>query len=344
MIKIKDYARQIDELHEQGFCAIEISKKLGLTYSQPVYNYFKKKGWERLTREEYTFSRQYQVNEHFFDAIDTEEKAYVFGFICADGHIDTKHHRIVIALQQTDVELLQKIRSVMDSSHPIVEHIQKRNPYTKANHLITEQACISINGKDLIEPLIRVGLNSRKTYTLNGSEISIVPKHLIRHFLRGYFDGDGNIVWGKEYSSGKKYIISVCGNKDFLENTFQKYFPSINVLSKDKVSKQCYTWRVSGKLKVLEFLNYLYADSTIYLERKYKTYKYAMWSFKTGLIAGNSYFINLIEGQSAANPLVKCWRQVQRLMDETFPNPYGEEYNSNTNAQQPDEFQVEDIV
>ena len=344
MIKIKDYAQQIDALHEQGFCAVDISRKLGLTYSQPIYNYFKKKGWKRLTREEYSLSRQYQVNEQFFKTIDTEEKAYVFGFICADGHIDTKFHRIVIALQQGDLELLQKIKNAMNSTHPIVEHIQKRNPYTKANHLITEQACISINGKDLIQPLIDVGLDSRKTYTLNGSEISKVPEHLIRHFLRGYFDGDGSITWGKQYTSGKKYLINVCGNKDFLEKTFQKYFPSNNALYKDKAAKQCYNWKLSDKLKILEFLNYLYADSTIYLERKYKTYKYAMWSFKTGLIAGNSYFINLIEGQSAANPLVKCWRQVQRLMDETFLNPYGEEYNSDTNAQQLEEIQVEDIV
>ena len=60
-----------------------------------------------------------------------------------------------------------------------------------------------------------------------------------------------------------------------------------------------------------------------------------MWSCKTELIAGNSYFIKLIEGQSAANPLVKCLRQVQRLVDETILNPYEErsiEYNSATNA------------
>lgn len=61
-----------------------------------------------------------------------------------------------------------------------------------------------------------------------------------------------------------------------------------------------------------------------------------MWSYKTELIAGNSYFIELIKGQSAANPLVKCLRQVQRLADETILNPYEEgniEYNSATNAQ-----------
>ena len=47
----------------------------------------------------------------------------------------------------------------------------------------------------------------------------------------------------------------------------------------------------------------------------------------------------MIEGQSAANPLVKCLWQVQRLADETILNPYEDgdiEYNSATNAQHPE--------
>ena len=60
-----------------------------------------------------------------------------------------------------------------------------------------------------------------------------------------------------------------------------------------------------------------------------------MWSFKTELIAGNSYFSDLLKGQPAANPLIKSLRQVQRLADETITNPFEEgiEYNSATNAQ-----------
>ena len=344
MLNIKDYAEQINCLHEKGYTALDISKKLGFKYCQPVYNYFIKMGWNRLDRLEYPSNTKYEADQNFFSIIDTEEKAYVFGFICADGHVCQKTKRITIAVKQTDIDILTKIKTALKSTHPIKEHIQKKNPYTGANHLILEQASISINGKVLVEPLIALGVCGKKTYTLNGSEVSVVPDTLIRHFLRGYFDGDGNVLWGKQYSSGKKYNINVCGNKDFLENTFQKYFPSDNKLYKDKQAKQCWSWKLSDKYKVLEFLHYLYHDATIYLDRKYKVYKYALWSCKTGLIAGNSYFINLIKGQSAANPLVKCWRQVQRLMDETFPNPYEEEYNSNTNAQHLDEIQDEDIV
>jgi hypothetical protein len=94
------------------------------------------------------------------------------------------------------------------------------------------------------------------------------------------------------------------------------------------------------------FLAFLYNDAKIYLQRKYNIYQYAMWSFKTELIAGNSYFIELMKGQSAANPLVKCLRQVQRLADETIKNPFEDssiEYNSATNAQHLDNLS-EDIV
>ena len=44
MLKIKDYATQIENLYIEGKSAIEIAKILNFKYPQPVYNYFKKKG------------------------------------------------------------------------------------------------------------------------------------------------------------------------------------------------------------------------------------------------------------------------------------------------------------
>ena len=335
MLKISDYATQIEALHEEGKTAFEIFKLLHFKYPQPVYNYFKKKGWSTLSRNDYTYSTKYIVDNTFFDVIDTEEKAYILGFICADGHIDSKGYRITIALQDSDFKILENIRECMQSNHPIVRHIQCKNPYSKSSRLILEQCSLSINGKRLVEPLINMGIAGKKTYTLDENILSFIPDNLIRHFLRGYFDGDGNITWRKHYSSGFKYLVQVAGNRKFLLNSFQKYFPSNCNLYKYKTSKQCYVWKVANKQKVLEFLNYLYKGAKIYLDRKYKIYKYAMWACKTELIAGNSYFIELLKGQSAANPLVKCLRQVQRLADETIKNPFEEEieYNSATNAQ-----------
>ena len=337
MLKISDYSEQIDQMHSQGMSAFDIAKALNFKYMQPVYNYFKKQGWERTKRENYKRNTLYTVNSNFFKKIDTEEKAYIIGFIAADGHIDAKSYRLTIALKDSDYQLLEKIRTAMQSTHPIKRGILKENPYKKTENKILKQCSISVNGKNLIQPLIDMGLSGKKTYTLNGMLIKYVPDNLIRHFLRGYFDGDGSVTWGKEYSSGFKYIIQVCGNESFLNESFQKYFPSNCSLYKDKYSKQCCTWKIANKKEVLKFLIYIYNDAHIYLDRKYLIYKYALWSFKTELIAGNSDFIDTIKGQSAAKPLIKSLREVQRLADETILNPFegdGIEYNSATNAQQ----------
>lgn len=348
MLKITDYAEQINALHAEGKYALEISKLLGFKYSQPVYNYFKKKGWLNLTKDEYPRHATYGVDKTFFNNIDTEEKAYILGFICADGHVNANQHRISITLKDSDYRMLEKIRDAMHSTHPIKRNIVHDNPYTKSENAILYQCSISINGKSLVQPLINMGISGKKTYTLNSSIMNYIPENLVRHFLRGYFDGDGCISWDRRYSYGNKTVIKVAGNLEFLQGSFNKYFPTNCTLRLYKKSKQCYEYTIQNKKEVMKFLNYLYANSKIYLDRKYKLYKYAMWSFKTELIAGNSYFSSLLEGQSAANPLVKCLRQVQRLADETIKNPFEEEieYNSATNAQH-QELQTnpdEDIV
>lgn len=147
---------------------------------------------------------------------------------------------------------------------------------------------LRVNSIYLTEPLINMGLGGNKTYSLTSNILQYVPKYLIRDFLRGYFDGDGNVFFGKKYDSGIKYTINVCGNKDFLLGSFQRYFPTTNKLYKDLYSKCCYTWKISAKNKVLKFLHYLYYNSSICLSRKYLVYRKAMCSCKTGLIAGNS--------------------------------------------------------
>lgn len=348
MLKIDDYTDKINTLHAEGKNVIEIQKILGLKYPQPIYNYFKKMRWERLPKSKIPHKTKYDIDSDFFKNINTEEKAYILGFICADGHISVDSYRIMIEIMDSDYKLLESIKDAMKSTHPIKRHIRYNNPYKKFKRPITENCKLVMNGKELIKPLQEMGLDNHKTYSLNAEIMKYIPQNLVRHFLRGYFDGDGNVTWGKHYSSGYKYIINVCGNKEFLENSFQKYFPSNCKLYHDKKSKQCYSWKVANKKDVLKFLNYIYKDAKIFLERKFKIYQYAICSFKTELIAGNSYFIELIKGQSAANPLIKCLRQVQRLADETIKNPFEEEieYNSATNAQH-QELQInldEDIV
>ena len=283
MLNIKDYQEEITKLYQEGKTAKEISSLLEFKYHQPVYNYFKKMGWGRTGK---TGKRIYKVDENFFKCINTEEKAYILGFICADGHIEKDRLNITVSIKDRDI--LEKIRCAMHSNHPIKE-IQRTNPYKKTNRKILILSELMIGSVELVKSLFNMGLTTNKTYTLNGDILKYIPKYLIRDFLRGYFDGDGNVFFGRRYSSGYKYNINICGNEDFLLKSFQVYFPSNNKLYKDLYSKQCYVWKISQKDKVRDFMYYLYYNSSISLQRKYNEFRKIMWACKTGLIAGNSH-------------------------------------------------------
>ena len=283
MLNIKDYQEEITKLYQEGKTAKEISSLLGFKYPQPVYNYFKKMGWERTGK---TGKRVYKVDENFFKCINTEEKAYILGFICADGHIEKDRLNITVSIKDRDI--LEKIRYAMHSNHPIKE-VQRTNPYKKTNRENLILSELMIGSVELVKPLFNMGLTTNKTYTLNGDILKYIPKYLIRDFLRGYFDGDGNVFFGRRYSSGYKYNVNICGNEDFLLKSFQVYFPSNNKLYKDLYSRQCYVWKISQKYKVRDFMYYLYYNSSIFLQRKYNEFRKIMWACKTGLIAGNSY-------------------------------------------------------
>ena len=295
MLNIRDYQEKIDILYQEGKTAKEISSLLGLKYHQPVYNYFRKKGWERNGK---SGKRIYNVNENFFKCINTEKKAYILGFICADGHIEKD--RLVITVSVKDKDILEKIKKALNSNHPIKE-VKRENPYQNTDRKKLSLLELKVNSVELVKPLFIMGLTTNKTYTLDSSILKYIPKYLMRDFLRGYFDGDGNVFFGVRYISGYKYNINVCGNEDFLLNSFQTYFPSKNKLYKDLYSKQCYVWKISQKDKVKDFMYYLYFNSSIFLQRKYNEFRKIMWSCKTGLIAGNSHSACIAEGQSAAN-------------------------------------------
>lgn len=268
MLKTSNYKNQILELYSQGMLPVEIAQKLNFKYHQPVYNLLIK---ENVFKKQRFPKGVYTLDKTFFQEINTEEKAYVLGFLCADGHI--AYNRIKITLSTQDIDHLEKIKLVL-SSNAKLKFNQRPNPYLKGKPFC-DMVTVSFNSIELVIPLLQAGITSNKTYTLSSDILKIVPEVLVRHFLRGYFDGDGNVLYGKQYSSGTKYNINICGNKEFLLGTFQKYFPSTNALYFEKKSKQTHVWKLSSKEKVEQFLDYLYKDATIYLDRKYLIYKNA---------------------------------------------------------------------
>ena len=96
-----------------------------------------------------------------------------------------------------------------------------------------------------------------------------VPKKLLRHFIRGYFDGDGWFT-----NTENCFQVGLIGTESFIEG----FLDSIEIENKN--NKIFDVHRENGAKRyvfsaykdVLNFLNWIYKDSTIYLDRKYENY------------------------------------------------------------------------
>ncbi len=74
---------EINRLYQEGISLTKIGQQLGI-HRKALTRLFKKNQVE--SRKGFSYARKYNLEEHYFDIIDTEDKAYMLGFIYADGN------------------------------------------------------------------------------------------------------------------------------------------------------------------------------------------------------------------------------------------------------------------
>ncbi len=195
------------------------------------------------------------LNESFFDVIDNEEKAYMTGFLMADGYvIEQKRGRSNtwgITLQTQDKYMLEKFRDLIGCDNKLG---YSRNEYV-----------LVVSSEHMVEQLAKYNIVPRKCKTISFPYHTIDVK-LYRHVIRGIFDGDGCI-------SGN--ICSFYGN-DTLVSEIQSILNKEIGIRKNKIYKNdssvC-VFSFSSKKDVQAFYHYIYDNSTIYLTRKKDRFK-----------------------------------------------------------------------
>lgn len=203
--------------------------------------------------------RQYNVNDSYFHIIDSEDKAYWLGFLYADGYI-TGENRIGLSLASTDLAHIEKFKASISSESPI------NNYETETAYGLAKYSRIIVSSKEMYLDLISHGLIERKTDHIT-FPVNSIPEELVNHFIRGYFDGDGCMSGLKK----ETYAIKICGTESILRS-FESFLPI------DKKERKLYqrnegqvvkSLDISGKNQLVNCINYLYKNATIFLDRKY---------------------------------------------------------------------------
>lgn len=220
---------------------------------------------KRIGVEVINYQNKSRVNHKIFDSIDTEEKAYWLGFIYADGNISHTGNRFEMRLSMKDENHMKKFSIFIGNENKYRSGICNGNKFVH----------FSVRNKHLWNTLNSYGCTPRKSLTLEFPDERIFKsKDLIRHFIRGYFDGDGSVSWCKHglLSNGDiKYVenVSFVGTNVFLEkiNKFLGYNFKIRNKSSKNYQNKAFQISATNK-KAREILHKLYDNSTIYLDRK----------------------------------------------------------------------------
>lgn len=198
-----------------------------------------------------------EIDNTFFDEWN-EKSAYWLGFIFADGHLSMDNN---FDLCIKDKEHLEKFKTDLKSNHKISKKCVKGNEYYR----------ISFRDKILGSRLKELGVNPNKTYDW---KIPDIPKEYIRHFIRGLYDGDGNLNLKKTKGTCSFRIVSYVETvledlKNIIQNEIQIEESHIRIYN---YSYRVPELNVSSTKAVQSLLDWLYKDSTIYLDRKYNKY------------------------------------------------------------------------
>ncbi len=209
---------------------------------------------------------RYTLNPDYFETIDTEEKAYWLGFIYADGYVgDEKTNNIVISLTESDKEHLESFAKCIDYTG--IVRIGGKGGFEGSKNRCT----INFSNKKMASDLRKLGLYPGKSTTM--SSIPDIQEELLRHFIRGYFDGDGSVYTARStsYHKGKMYeyqkaTVTMIGTKSFIKSIAEKR----NYLHRIRPSKtkEMVYLEYYGVNDMKTISDDFYNDATIYLKRK----------------------------------------------------------------------------
>ena len=227
-----------------------VAERLGVSY-KVLARYLKKYG---ITHS--NTGNRVILDERSFQRIDTEEKAYYLGILFADCYISKSYDKLQWNVGEQDKDELHKFKNTLNANFSIT----KRNSNTNNKQYISYG--ISICNKKLITDLANQGLVAGK----NNRMLPLLDNEIMKHFLRGYFDGDGYFsIYDRDNRLG--YDFGYVGSYDIVTSIAERFELNNIALGVYRCGS---IWRCStGSLNsIIKTYHYLYDNATIFFERK----------------------------------------------------------------------------
>jgi len=273
-----DYAA-IYQRHLAGETISKISKDTGI-HIQSIYTYFQKNNW-KYNKEIQIRQVGYYVDDNYLDNIDTEDKAYFLGWMLSDGCISK--NKLGLKLKYGDEYIITEMFNKFSIGYKIIRDKNGRS--------------MSLSSTKMISALAELGCVENKTEI--GFNVPNISNDLFRHFVRGYFDGDGTI--GINTTRPNQRQISICSiDNNFLIQLQEKLLEhniSTVIYKENRNGKQLkkpngeyttgnkdmFRLTITTHKERLKFYEFLYDNCSIKLMRKYVKY--------------NEYYTNIISNE-----------------------------------------------
>ena len=256
--------------HHVEKLTIEKMSNLASCSRESIRINMRKNNIETLDEVRYSGATKYNRNENYFDNIDNEEKAYWLGFIMADGGINYEScdtYRLVIQLSSVDRTHLQKFLVAIESDAPIEDGTTS----LKITGKTYSYSKIRINSSYMCKSLMSYGVVPNKS---GKEKLPEIPGNLIKHFIRGVFDGDGSFTYW--YSTRQKKMLcgfNIVGSFELVTEIADILYLEfgLDVSTRPDGDVIC---RIDVNNSTTEnIMQWLYSDANVYLERKYQKFQ-----------------------------------------------------------------------
>lgn len=258
----EEIKQKIIEDYKNNISLRNLEKKYNVSRST-ISSYLEKIDIKKIKGNHY---RKYFHDEDFFEKIDSEEKAYWLGFMFADGYIVDNEKRygqdaFGLALAKDSIDSLEKFKKSIKATNPITWDTSKKGSQPQGRLLMRSQKTVN----DLIDK----GCVKQKSLILQPPKN--IPDDLIRHFIRGFFDGDGSLIKYERTKNSIAYSINITSTYEMVKWIKQVF--QIGQIFPEKRREQTWYFTVGGNQQVIKLYHYLYDEATIWMDRKYNRFQ-----------------------------------------------------------------------